>query len=73
MLGIGDGRDIVKGLDEDEHQWVSIPLVEDSGMTRKRRIHLINETGLYHAIFKSRKSGEMFHKPWQDAVNFSGV
>jgi len=56
MLDVGKTSDLIHELDKDEYQTVSIrSILQNTGKPGNPRMVVINESGLYHAIFKSRK------------------
>ena len=59
ILEIKNSRDAISGLDDDEKQTSVIPT---SG--QNRRVNLINESGLYALVFKSRKPSAQKFRKW---------
>jgi prophage antirepressor-like protein len=58
-LEIKNARDAISSLDEDEKQTSVIPT---SG--QNRTVNIINESGLYTLIFKSRKDSAKLFRKW---------
>lgn len=61
VLGIGNARDAVSRLDDDERADVGIT---DASGTQTRKTNIINESGLYALIFTSRKSEAKRFRKW---------
>lgn len=59
VLEIVDHKQALNGLDDDEYGGYSIPTIK--GL---RKIVCVNESGLYHLIFKSRKKVAKDFRKW---------
>ncbi len=59
-LGLKNHRDAVSRLDEDEKDYVGIT----DAIGRIRQTLVVNESGLYHLIFMSRKSEAKKFRKW---------
>ena len=63
-----DGRinvsDMVKYLDDDEKAETLIQRLSSNGVKQARKVKLISESGLYHAIFMSRKPEANVFRKW---------
>jgi hypothetical protein len=59
LLGIANSRDAVSGLDDDEKLTSVIPTAGQN-----RSVNLINESGLYALIFKSKKESAKKFRKW---------
>ena len=59
ILGLSNTTKALKGLDNDEK--LTLPIVRAG---QKREINLINESGLYNLIFKSRKPQAKNFRKW---------
>ena len=59
ILGLDQPTRALDGLDEDEK--LTLPLVRAG---QKRTVNLINESGLYNLIFKSRKPEAKLFRKW---------
>lgn len=59
VLGISNARDAISSLDEDEKLVSALPT---SGQIRN--VNLINESGLYNLIFKSKKESAKRFRKW---------
>ncbi|MEI6656355.1 MAG: BRO family protein [Verrucomicrobiota bacterium] len=63
VLGLANSRQVLTGLDADEIASVLIP--DTSSSTRKSiTVQAVNESGLYHLIFKSRKPAAKRFRRW---------
>lgn len=61
ILGIGNNREAIKRLDEDEcMDGVSIT----DAIGRTQRASMVNESGLYHLVFQSRKAEAQKFRKW---------
>lgn len=65
MLGIQNSRDtLAKVLDDDEAGVATIYTRSSNGVEQNREVGLINESGLYHLIFISRKPEAKAIRRW---------
>lgn len=65
ILGIQNVSDAIsKILDEDEADIANIYIRSNNGVTQTREVVTINESGLYHLIFVSRKPEARFFRRW---------
>lgn len=65
MLGIQNSRDTLsKVLDEDEAGVATIYTRSSNGVEQSREVGIINESGLYHLIFISRKPEARAIRKW---------
>lgn len=65
ILGIQNISDTIsKILDDDEADLASIYIRSNNGVTQARKVVTINESGLYHLIFVSRKPKARFFRRW---------
>ena len=65
MLGIQNSRDTLsKVLDEDEAGVATIYTRSSNGVEQNREVGIINESGLYHLIFISRKPEARAIRKW---------
>lgn len=55
---------LTKTLDDDESATTKSSIRSDNGVDQKREISIINESGIYHAIFKSRKEEAKNFRKW---------
>ena len=60
VLGIGNHRKALVGLDGDERDCVTI----SDAIGRDRETSVVTEAGLYHLIFKSRKAEAVAFRRW---------
>jgi len=63
-LTIGNNRDAVARLDDDEKSDVGITDTSSNGTTQSRNVTIINESGLYSLILTSRKPEAKRFKKW---------
>lgn len=61
-LGIGNTRQAVSHLDEDEVQ--QVPVTTNDGSSRELPTNIVNEAGLYSLILRSRKPEAKTFKRW---------
>ena len=65
MLGYGKAYDLTRALDPDEVQTHNVrSSLQGPGKSGNQLIAIINESGLYHAIFKSRKPEAKKFRRW---------
>ena len=59
-----DARDMVRVLDEDEADTHTMRIRSGDGTEQNREVLIINESGIYHALFKSRKKEAAAFRKW---------
>ena len=64
LLGLGNSRQALSRLDDDEKMAVVINDTSSNGVSQRRRVSVINESGLYALIFSSRKPEAKEFKRW---------
>lgn len=64
VLGISNSRDAISDLDEDEKADVGITDTSSSGVSQRRLVNFISESGLYSLIFRSRKEEAQPFRRW---------
>ena len=64
MLGYQDSTRITRRLQDFERHTHKVEVAKRTGFIEKREMTLINESGPYHAIFKSRKPGAKKFRRW---------
>ena len=64
VLTIGNNRDAVARLDDDEKADVGITDISSNGTAQGRSVTIINESGLYSLILTSRKPEAKRFKKW---------
>lgn len=63
-LGYGDARHMTRFLDEDETGLHNLETRSENGVEQNREVTIINESGLYHAVLKSRKPEAKPFRKW---------
>ena len=63
-LGIDNSRQALSRLDDDEKMAVVINDTSSNGVSQRRRVSVVNESGLYALIFSSRKPEAKEFKRW---------
>lgn len=63
-LGIKYSRDVWGRLDEDERDNVDFTHVMSNGVTRTRKVHFVNEPGLYTVILRSNSEKAKPFRRW---------
>lgn len=63
-LGYLEAKDMTRNLDDDESDRHILPIRSDNGVEQDREFTIINESGLYSAIFRSRKPSAKQFKKW---------
>jgi prophage antirepressor-like protein len=58
VLGIANARDALSRLDDDEKADVALTDISSNGVKQSRTVNIINESGLYILILRSRKATE---------------
>ncbi len=67
VLGLGNSRDAVSRLDEDEKADVGITDTSSNGVTQRRSVNIVSESGLYALVFTSRKPQARAFRKWVTA------
>lgn len=67
VLDIKNSRDAVADLDDDEADVVNTYTRSANGVEQKRQLNIINESGLYNLIFRSRKPEAKKFRKWVTA------
>lgn len=65
ILEIANARDAISNLDDDEKADVALTDISSNGVKQSRKVNIINESGLYTLILRSRKAmqkGTVQHK-----------
>ncbi len=63
-LGYGKTKDMTRWLDEDEAEGHILPIRSENGTIQSREVTIISESGLYHALLKSRKPEAKPFRRW---------
>ena len=63
-LGYRDASNMVRVLDDDESDTHTVSIRSENGVEQGRDVLIINESGLYHALFKSRKKEAVVFRKW---------
>ena len=63
-LGYGETKDMTRVLDEDEADRHIMPVRSEDGTHQTREVTIISESGLYHALLKSRKPEAKPFRRW---------
>ncbi len=64
QLEYRDASNLVRLLDNDEADTHNMSIRSENGTEQSREVSIINESGLYHAIFKSRKTEAKAFRKW---------
>lgn len=64
ILGYRNAPDMTRSLDDDEAATHNLRIRSDNGVEQSREVTIINESGLYSAILKSRKPEAKAFKKW---------
>ncbi|MFP4532293.1 MAG: Bro-N domain-containing protein [Desulfobacterales bacterium] len=64
MRDYRDSNTITRRLEDFERHTHKVDVAKSTGFIEKREMALINESGPYHAIFKSRKPGAKKFRRW---------
>lgn len=64
ILEIANPRDAVSSLEDDEKADVGITDASSNGVTQRRTVNAVTESGLYALIFKSRKPEAKAFRKW---------
>jgi len=63
-LGYPEAKDMTRILDEDEAGRHIVPVRSENGVEQNREVTIVNESGLYHAVLKSRKPEAKPFRKW---------
>lgn len=63
-LGYRDALNMARWLDADEADTHNVSIRSENGVTQDREVTIISESGLYHAILKSRKPEAKTFRRW---------
>lgn len=63
-LNYPEAKDMTRMLDDDEAGRHIVPIRSENGVEQDREVSIINESGLYHAILKSRKPEAVPFRKW---------
>lgn len=63
-LGYPEAKDMTRILDADESGRHNVPVRSENGVEQNREVTIINESGLYHAVLKSRKPEAKPFRKW---------
>lgn len=63
-LNYPEAKDMTRMLDDDEAGRHIVPTRSENGVEQDREVSIINESGLYHAILKSRKPEAVPFRKW---------
>lgn len=64
ILGYRNAPDMTRSLDDDEAATHNLRIRSDNGVEQSREVTIINESGLYSAILRSRKPEAKAFKKW---------
>ena len=64
QLDYSNTNDLTRMLDNDESATHNMRIRSENGSEQSREVSIINESGLYHAIFKSRKTEAKTFRKW---------
>lgn len=64
VLDYTDARHMTRSLDEDEVMTKVMVMTSANGVQQNREVSLVSESGMYHAIFLSRKEGAIAFRRW---------
>jgi prophage antirepressor-like protein len=64
ILGLNNSRQAIASLEEDEKADVIISDTSSNGVTQRRAVNAVDESGLYALIFKSRKPEAKAFRKW---------
>lgn len=64
VLGYREAKDMTRNLDDDEADTHIVPIRSDNGIEQRREVSIINESGLYTVILKSRRKEAKRFKKW---------
>lgn len=67
ILGYRDSANMTRVLDEDEADTHIMSIRSETGVAQDREVTIINESGLYHALLKSRKPEAKPFRKWVTA------
>lgn len=63
-LGYRSAEQVVRGLDDDEADTRIVCIRSQNGITQNREVIVISESGLYHALFLSRRPEAKAFRRW---------
>jgi prophage antirepressor-like protein len=63
-LSYRNANDMTRVLDTDESDTHTVRIRSKNGREQNRKVRIINESGLYHALFKSRKKEAIAFRKW---------
>ena len=64
VLDFRDAEKLTRMLDDDEADTHIVGTRSENGIEQKREVTIINESGLYHALIKSRKPEAKPFRKW---------
>ncbi len=64
VLGYADAKQMTRWLDEDEAALHNVQTRSENGTVQSREVTIISESGLYHALLKSRKPEPKPFRRW---------
>lgn len=64
MFGYRDSHNLTRILDDDEADTHNMSIRSENGIKQSRTVTIINESGFYHAAFKSRKPEAKPFRKW---------
>lgn len=64
LLGYRDAHNLTRILDDDETGTHNMSIRSENGIEQNRAVSIINESGFYHAAFKSRKPEVKPFRKW---------
>ncbi|CAH1745809.1 BRO, N-terminal [Thauera humireducens] len=64
VLGYREAKDMTRNLDDDEADTHIVPIRSNTGIEQRREVSIINESGLYTAILKSRRKEAKRFRKW---------
>ncbi len=67
VFGYRDAHNLTRVLDDDEADTHIMSIRSENGVEQDRTVSIINESGLYHAAFKSRKESVKQFRKWVTA------
>lgn len=68
VLDYRDAQNMTRNLDEDEVVTKVVPVVSANGVSQNREVTLVSESGLYHAIFLSKRQDAKAIRRWVTGV-----
>lgn len=67
VLELGNSREAIRNLDDDEKADVRITDISSNGVTQARTVNTVSESGLYSLVFRSRKEAARRFRKWVTA------